>query len=186
MVSITINGADTVISELAAVVARCQRAAPAFRVVATRLRKDTLDNFRAGGMYPSAWSPSGRRTAFLARARGKGKNPAENRSPKTLIRTGTLRNSIHADSGANFAQVGTDVKYAAAHQFGVTTRPHVIRPRVKKALAFNGIVRRQVKHPGSRIPPRPFLPIDAAGNLRPDTTRFIIDTFERWITRAQA
>jgi phage gpG-like protein len=53
--------------------------------------------------------------------------------------------------------VGTNVAYAAIHQFGGQTKPHVIRPKFKRALAFGGVVVRQVQHPGSKIPARPFL-----------------------------
>jgi phage gpG-like protein len=53
--------------------------------------------------------------------------------------------------------VGTNVAYAAIHQFGGQTKPHVIKPRYKRALAFGGVIVRQVQHPGSNIPARPFL-----------------------------
>lgn len=43
--------------------------------------------------------------------------------------------------------------YAAAHQFG--GKPYVIEPKNKKALAFNGIVRKRVTHPGQTA--RPYL-----------------------------
>ncbi|MCK9606240.1 MAG: phage virion morphogenesis protein [Methylomonas sp.] len=39
-----------------------------------------------------------------------------------------------------------DATLAALHQAG--TDPYVIKPRTKKALAFAGIVRRRVNHPG--------------------------------------
>ena len=57
------------------------------------------------------------------------------------------------------ASVGTNIKYAAIHQFGGPTRPHVILHHNKKALAFGGRVVKKVNHPGSRIPARPFLSI---------------------------
>ncbi|CRL44649.1 Phage virion morphogenesis family protein [Sodalis glossinidius str. 'morsitans'] len=47
--------------------------------------------------------------------------------------------------------------YERIHQQGTTNRPHVIRPRYKKALVFNGRVVKRVNHPGSTIPARPFL-----------------------------
>ncbi|WP_337050178.1 phage virion morphogenesis protein, partial [Serratia fonticola] len=60
-------------------------------------------------------------------------------------------------SDNNSATVGTNVEYGPIHQFGGKTRPHVILPRNKQALAFNGRVVKKVNHPGSDIPARPFL-----------------------------
>lgn len=57
----------------------------------------------------------------------------------------------------DFALVGTNVPYARIHQLGGKTRPHVIKPKNKKALAFGGRVVKSVNHPGSNIPARPFL-----------------------------
>lgn len=74
---------------------------------------------------------------------------------------GTLVSSLHQESGNGFARVGTNLTYAAIHQFGGTTRAHWIRPRSKKALAWSRggkkFVRRAVMHPGSEIPRRRFL-----------------------------
>lgn len=80
--------------------------------------------------------------------------------PRTLgVRTGALRQSIHARPSGDGVIVGTDKPYAAIHEFGGTTRPHVISARVGKFLRFTqaGVVRfaRSVNHPGSHIRPRP-------------------------------
>lgn len=74
-----------------------------------------------------------------------------------LQKSGRLANSIVEYSDNDTAVVGTNVEYAAIHQFGGETRPHVILPRNKQALAFNGRVVKKVNHPGSKIPARPFL-----------------------------
>jgi phage gpG-like protein len=79
------------------------------------------------------------------------------RSGRLLQASGRLAASIVPSHGATSATVGTNVVYAAIHQFGGTTKPHVIEPRFKKALAFGGIFAKRVNHPGSRIPARPFL-----------------------------
>jgi len=92
---------------------------------------------------------------------------------------GDLRRSIRATKSGDGVLVGTDKRYARIHEFGGKTRPHEIRPRVGKALAFfwpkaggasrirgprfRGSVRatgslavfRKVRHPGSVIPKRP-------------------------------
>ena len=105
--------------------------------VGTELRK-------SGGIYKSgAWSLKlGQRAA---------------QSGKILQRSGRLAASITPSSDGSSATVGTNVVYAAIQQFGGTTRPHVIEPRFKKALAFGGIFARRVNHPGSKIPARPYL-----------------------------
>lgn len=80
-------------------------------------------------------------------------------------RTGTLRRSINyalsiEDQGLT-AVVGTNLVYAAIHEYGGVTRAHVIEARKKKALAFQvggqSLVRRSVQHPGSKMPERSFL-----------------------------
>lgn len=71
--------------------------------------------------------------------------------------SGQLVSSISESHDSNSATVGTNKVYAAIHQFGGQTRPHVILPRNKKALSFGGRVVKKVNHPGSKIPARPFL-----------------------------
>lgn len=71
--------------------------------------------------------------------------------------SGQLAASIDDQHDATSATVGTNKIYAAIHQFGGQTRPHVILPRNKKGLAFGGRVVKKVNHPGSKIPARPFL-----------------------------
>jgi phage virion morphogenesis protein len=79
------------------------------------------------------------------------------RDGRILQKSGHLARSITEYSDNDTAVVGTNVEYAAIHQFGGKTRPHEIRPRNKQALAFNGRVVKKVNHPGSDIPARPFL-----------------------------
>lgn len=55
-----------------------------------------------------------------------------------------------------------DVKYAAIHEFGGQTAPHLIVPKKANMLAFTGksgnqVFARQVNHPGSKMPKRSFL-----------------------------
>ncbi|MBM4301647.1 MAG: hypothetical protein FJ121_08970 [Deltaproteobacteria bacterium] len=80
-------------------------------------------------------------------------------------RSGTLRRKINSefkDDGASIiGSVGLALAYGAIHEYGGVTRAHVIRPRNKKALAFQaggqGLVRKSVQHPGSKMPERSFL-----------------------------
>jgi phage virion morphogenesis protein len=82
------------------------------------------------------------------------------RGGQTLVNSSRLRRSIHPRVGKNSVEVGTNVVYAAIHQFGGKTAPHVIRPKNGKALMWPGLAHpvKSVNHPGSDIPARPFLP----------------------------
>ena len=84
------------------------------------------------------------------------------------VRSGNLRDSIVHDvdytgsavSGAVFSD--NSVKYGRIHEYGGTTRPHVIEPKDPDGvLAFKvggrQVFARRVNHPGSKIPARPFM-----------------------------
>ncbi|MBU1230250.1 MAG: phage virion morphogenesis protein [Proteobacteria bacterium] len=81
---------------------------------------------------------------------------------KIFQRTGQLAASIESRADATSATVGTNLAYAAIQQLGGTTRAHTITARKGKALAFGGICRRSVHHPGSKIPARPYLALDVS------------------------
>lgn len=85
-----------------------------------------------------------------------------------------LAASISSAYGADFALVGSNKRYARIHQLGGQTPAHVILPRNKKALAFAGRIVRKVNHPGSKIPARPFLPVDTFGNLQPTAREGVV------------
>ena len=78
-------------------------------------RESTLERFK------QSKGPDGRRWKTSIRAAQEG--------GKTLIQSAQLRNSIHAKSDASGFAVGTNVKYAATHQFGEMC----IRDRTKDA-----------------------------------------------------
>ncbi|MHA4774763.1 HK97 gp10 family phage protein [Streptomyces sp. MSC1_001] len=78
------------------------------------------------------------------------------------VDTGRLRASIRVERRSTFGlrqrwTVGSDVEYAPMVNDG--TRPHIIRPRTKKALKFQvggrTVYAAVVRHPGTRA--RPFL-----------------------------
>lgn len=121
---------------------------PLMRSVAGIMLRAVEDNFEQEGR--PKWRDLTPATK-LSRAK-EGKWPG-----KILQRSGRLAASIVRASTANQAVVGTNVIYAAIHNFGGRTKPHVIRAKNKRALAFGGIVVRQVNHPGSDIPARPYL-----------------------------
>lgn len=112
-------------------------AGPMMKEMAFVMADAVHENFEQGG-----------RPKWLGKADG---------SPSKLQDTGRLKASIVQLYDPTMAMVGTNVVYAAIHQFGGKTKPHVIRPRDKKALRFNGRFAKSVNHPGSKIPARPFL-----------------------------
>ena len=81
--------------------------------------------------------------------------------------------------GPGYALVGTNVPYAAIHQFGGKTGPRIIRAKKGKALKIPGIgFRRSVNHPGSVIPARPFI------GVSPTDIPDMLDTITRDLQKA--
>ena len=87
---------------------------------------------------------------------------------KKLYRTGELFDSITGKATKDTAQIGTNIVYAAIQHLGGKTSPHKITAKNKKALAFGGLLRKSVNHPGSEIAARPYLPINGDGELQSD------------------
>jgi len=98
------------------------------------------------------------------------------------VRTGRLRQSIQTsvEDGGQKGRIGTNVEYAAIHEYGGQTKPHVITARgralrfvsprfigpakltakgklAKRQTAGSIVFARKVNHPGSTIPARPWL-----------------------------
>jgi phage gpG-like protein len=116
---------------------RVTRRAPLMESIANIMLHAVDENFIQGG-----------RPAWL---------PLKYRDGKPLMFSGRLHGSIVPWHDNHQAVVGTNVIYAGIQNNGGRTRPHVIRPRNKKALRFNGRFAGKVNHPGSDIPARPFL-----------------------------
>jgi len=186
MISMTIRGDAEVQSMLKAVMASGRDAGPVFRTLAQRLRADTLQNFRSGGVFPQAWPKSQR---------------VIKHGGQTLVDHAILRNSIHGASGPDFAKVGTDVKYAAIHQFGgdinipartqtnafstggrFMSRKKAGSSKAKSIKVWTGKIGAHTIH----IPARPFLPVDAQGNLSPAMTAFTVKTLSTFLLRGVA
>ena len=68
-----------------------------------------------------------------------------------------------ATANSVFAKVFSagDVKYAAIHEYGGQTAPHIIEPKKANVLAFAGaggmVFAKRVNHPGSKMPQRSFM-----------------------------
>jgi phage virion morphogenesis protein len=86
------------------------------------------------------------------------KHPREDGSTGHLLRFRDhlfpSRHHIDTPEGTAF---GSPMVYARIHQEGGETKAHTIKPKQKKALRFNGRFAKKVNHPGSRIPPRPYM-----------------------------
>lgn len=71
------------------------------------------------------------------------------------VRTGRLRQSIQVRVHGEKVIIGPDTEYAAFVEFG--TKPHVIRAKNAKALAFKmggqTVIVRKVNHPGTKAKP---------------------------------
>jgi phage virion morphogenesis protein len=143
MIDITIDD-----REIQAALNRMQKASmdlkPAFQEIGELLLLSVKRNFEEEGR-PSHWKKSRRAAAD---------------SGQTLSDKGTLRNSFSYEATGQSLRVGTNIRYAAIHQFGGRTRAHTITAKKGKALAIPGIgFRKSVQHPGSQMPARPFLMI---------------------------
>lgn len=87
--------------------------------------------------------------------------PLKFRSGQPLRDKGLLQNSFFTRYGNDYVDVGTSRVGARAHQFGATIRP--VRAKMLRFFPEGSkvpIFRKSVK-----VPARPFLPLDSAGNL---------------------
>lgn len=170
---------------------------PAMREIAALLKDQTAQNFADQAGPGGPWAP------FKRAPRNKRRTSA-----KLLRDTARLSNSVVAASGPDFAQVGTNVVYAAIHQFGgvIDRAPHsrLLRHRADRkgellrTAMFNGkglvfarashkqVVQRwfEVKAYRIRIPARPFLPVSADGTLQPGLAPRILDILRRHLSSA--
>lgn len=115
------------------------------RTIGTVVRDSSKDNFRAGGR-PEKWLPS-----FSAEDRKQKKGTGY-----TLLDTHRLMNSITYDNVTpESVEVGTNVEYAAVHQFGINKRvtvpEHTRRSRTGKRFRVKAFSRYM------KLPARPFL-----------------------------
>jgi phage virion morphogenesis protein len=145
---------------LSSLATRINDMTPAMRRIAGIMADSVEENFERGGR-PVRW-PMSRR--------------AEEESGQTLQKTGRLAGSLVPKATANEAIVGTNVKYAAVHQFGakkgsfgtiaVSVKDYVrkINQAFGKQLKGTMAVKvrahtRNQKLPWGNIPARPFMMI---------------------------
>lgn len=158
---------DALRRDVADITRQVDDASPLMRIFAGTLMDVTEENFASQG-----------------RPKWLGIQPRPGREGgKILQDTGRLAASITPDHGPDYAQVGTNVVYAAIHQLGGQTKPHVIRAKRARALRFGGIFRKSVNHPGSKIPARPYLPITADGQIQPEAEAALMEDAQDYLRR---
>lgn len=133
-------------NSLAELQQRMSNLTPVMKIIGEIVNTSIRKNFEQGGR-PQRWKPSLR----VSREGGQ-----------TLIRKGAsggLLGSLSVSANRNSATVTANKKYAAIHQFGGHTGPRIIRAKNGKALFWPGARHpvKSVKHPGSKIPARPFM-----------------------------
>lgn len=86
---------------------------PAMSQIANHLQASAERNFerQADPATGAPWTPLRPTTVARRKKIGKGPTPI-------LIQAGALRRSLHAEHGKDYAVAGTNVIYAAIHQFG--------------------------------------------------------------------
>lgn len=151
---------------------------PLMTSIARTLAAETEANFAAQGR--PKWA--GLEDSTKASRQAKGKWPG-----LMLQVSGRLAKSITMASSSDTAEVGSNVVYAAIHQFGGEIPPHTIAAKYAKALAWpGGGFAKSVNHPGAKIPARPFLPFTMTGGsaeLQPSAEAAVLATANRFVQR---
>lgn len=131
--------------------------------IGSALRDNVIDRFETGRAPDGTAWPKSRR--------------ATQQGGKTLVDSARLRNSMTYEAGAGEVTVGTNVIYAAIHQFG-----GVIKAKTAKGLSFTvpgfaaeGGQEDFVNVQSVTMPPRPFV------GIGPEDEASIVDMFEAWL-----
>lgn len=133
---------------------------PMMRGLATKLETMTDENFESESWGGQQWADL--------------KYPVAGQSKK-LYRSGELKDSITSKATNTTATIGTNMIYAAIQHLGGKTSAHKITAKNTKALAFGGIFRKSVNHPGSDIEARGYLPINGDGELQSGGEERLLD-----------
>jgi phage virion morphogenesis protein len=192
-ISVEVDG--DVPQRLQALADRLADARPMFQEIAGILEHETEKNFEAQGR--PHWVPLAESTKRARRRRG-------DTVMRILQDHGILAGSISSDYGQDYAQIGSNVAYAAIHQFGGTIHhaERSVRTRLRtdkkgnllrqgdKGSAKGRAVFAKDSHKQARetwhhanawqvtIPARPFLPFYGSpdnATLQPEAERSILD-----------
>jgi phage virion morphogenesis protein len=155
---ITVN-AEKTLAALKAAEAAALDLAPVFRQIGEIVTRSVRENFREGGR-PQKWTPlaietlmgkaGGMRAAYTKKG-GRLRNSARKRilGNKILIDTGRLINSITYVVGPRDVEIGTNVEYAAVHQFGdkhIPARPFLMLQR-QDETTISELVEKRIGRP---------------------------------------
>ena len=154
---------------LATIEGHLQDLGPPLEATKQLLLTSVRDNFAAGGR-PTPWVP-------LRRARRRGSLG----SAIPLNDTGTLRASITGEVSGNTVTIGTNLAYAAIHNFGGTVSIPEIVAKPGHALRWIGddgqpVFARRVRAHVVVIPQREFLMVQEEDIVN------IVAVFEKYIT----
>ncbi len=142
--------------------------------------RSTDQNFRAGGR-PTTWKPSQRAI------KESGKTLMDKGYLRGSVISGTGRGSVWRFQGTKGLIIGTNIVYAAAHQFGIQkTVQQNVKAHVRKQRVFWGRIGKTRKvsvtshsrQMRMNLPARPFLLFLAADVL------FIREQFVKWLQKA--
>lgn len=114
--SVQIKGVKKLNQELSQRVKLISLGSPVFGEIGNYIVRDIRRIFQQGGDPKWPESNRARKGGFVK----SGKRKGEFKKGKTLQKTGRLRNSITYEVRGTDVIVGTNVKYAAIHQFGGT------------------------------------------------------------------
>lgn len=127
----TVTGAEAVSARMGAIAPRLRaRLALTMQSLAESLKQKVQDEALSGQILQTR---SGRLKASIA------------------------ANVIGAGTDTPSAVVSANTPYARIQELGGQTKAHLIEPRLKMALAFDGKVFARVRHPGSKIPAHGYL-----------------------------
>lgn len=182
------------------VVSKLGDATPVMREIAGMLETTTQLNFRNQGR-PS-WLPLADSTRKQRLRRNKGSSVL-----MILQDSGMLANSITPNYGPDYAEIGTNVPYAAAQHLGATINHPAGQRTVRLATRKDGSLSRQRGNPNLArfaargksaresthaskaytvtIPARPYLPfLGGAENptLQPEAEQGLLDIVNRWLS----
>ena len=131
MLKVTLDAGETQ-QKLQDLAGTLKDARPLFKVIAGILEKETEENFAAQGR--PHWVPLSSATVRNRLRRNNGGSVL-----KILQDRGILAGSISTDYGSDYALVGSNVAYAAIHQFGGTIHhaARSIRVRLRTDKAGN-------------------------------------------------
>jgi phage virion morphogenesis protein len=152
---------DGVSSALSDLIERGDDLTPLMDSIGMGLEASITERFNETSVAPSGapWTPS-----IAAREEGR----------RTLINSGNLRDSITHRAGRDEVEVGSNVIYAAIHQFGGT-----IKAKTSKGLRFK-IGDRFVTKNEVTIPARPFLGVSESDRdlIREEVVAFLGEAFQ--------